>query len=228
MLLWSLNSHKSQDPIFANQIETTFGRKFQIAFGQMCLSLNSSKHPYRIWLSMTSLYVSTLRHCMRHTGLFELLLLADITGGNGGRRKHQSMDRGWNHTLNLWGDGSVQAKLEGLLLLSQLLHCPTYMLCKVFVLHRSHCVHRLVLLTKHQNRPLTTVSHLTANLKARFAELLVIFPGFGILRIQESGKSVRALGDTELEEETHPLNEKAHQSCIIKHGGEVGEEHKSL
>ena len=49
--------------------------------------------------------------------LFQLLLLGDITGGNGGR-KHQSTDKGPNHILNLWGDGSVQAKLKGLLLLS--------------------------------------------------------------------------------------------------------------
>ena len=61
--------------------------------------------------------------------LFQLLLLGDITGGNGGR-KHQSMDRGPNHILNLWGDGSVQAKLEGLLLLSlsQLYDITQYML----------------------------------------------------------------------------------------------------
>lgn len=75
---------------------------------------------------------------------------------------------------------------------------------------------------KKQTGPLTTVSHLTSNLEARLAELLVIFPVFGIPRIQESGKSVRALGDTELEEATHRLNEKAHQSCIIKRGGKRG------
>lgn len=74
----------------------------------------------------------------------------------------------------------------------------------------------------NHGRPVTTVSHLTANLEAQLAELLVIFPVFGIPRIQESGKSVRALGDTELEEATYPLNEKAHQSCIIKRGREVG------
>lgn len=79
----------------------------------------------------------------------------------------------------------------------------------------SMCTH---LFKKKKKRPLT---HLTANLKARFAELLIILPVFGIPRIQESGKSVRALGDTELGETTHPLNERAHQSCIIKRGGEV-------
>ena len=79
---------------------------------------------------------------------------------------------------------------------------------------------------KRQNRPLTIVSHLAANLEARLAELLVISPVVGIPRIQESCKSVRALGDTELQEATRPLNEKAHQSCIIKRGGDVGEEHK--
>ena len=65
---------------------------------------------------------------MRHqTRLFQLLLLGDITGGNGGH-KHQSMDRGPNHLLNLWGDGSVQEKLEGLLLLSQLYDITQYTL----------------------------------------------------------------------------------------------------
>ena len=39
-----------------------------------------------------------------------MLLLGDITGGNGGR-KLQSMDRGPNHILNLWGDGSVLSQL---------------------------------------------------------------------------------------------------------------------
>lgn len=59
-------------------------------------------------------------------------------------------------------------------------------------------------------------SHLTANLEARLAELLEIFPVFGIPRIEEGCKSVRALGDAELREATRPLNESAHQSCIIK------------
>lgn len=106
------------------------------------------------------------------------------------------------------------------------MHCPTCMACKVFV-------YTLVIVfidwASSQNINKTKHwSHLIAKLKAWFAELLVIFPVFGILRVQESGKSVRALGDTELEEATHPLNEKAHQSCIIKRGGEVGEEHKAL
>ena len=57
-----------------------------------------------------------------------MLSLTDIIGGNGGR-KHQSMDRGQNHILNLWGDGSVQAKLEGgLLSLSQLYDITQYTL----------------------------------------------------------------------------------------------------
>lgn len=72
------------------------------------------------------------------------------------------------------------------------------------------------------------MSHLTANLEARLAELLVIFPVFGIPCIKESCKSVRALGDTELQEAIRPLNEKAHQSCIIKRVGKVGEEHKAV
>ena len=63
-------------------------------------------------LYATSLYATP------DSRLFQLLLLGDITGGNGGRQKHQSMDRGPNHILNLWGDGSVQVKLKGLLLLS--------------------------------------------------------------------------------------------------------------
>lgn len=84
----------------------------------------------------------------------------------------------------------------------------------------------IIQFARRQNRPLTTCSHLAANLKARLAELPVIFPIFGIPRIQESCKSVRALGDTELEETTPPLNEKAHQSCIIKRGGKVGGQHK--
>ena len=62
--------------------------------------------------------------------LFQLLLLGDITGGNGGR-EHQSMDRGPNHILNLWGDGSVQAKLEGLLLLSLLPRQPVGLVINV-------------------------------------------------------------------------------------------------
>lgn len=59
-------------------------------------------------------------------------------------------------------------------------------------------------------------SHLTANLEARLAELLEILPVFGIPRVEEGCKSVRALGDAELREATRPLNESAHQSCIIK------------
>lgn len=66
---------------------------------------------------------------------------------------------------------------------------------------------------KMQRRPR---SHLTANLEARLAELLEIFPVFGIPRVEEGCKSVRALGDAELREATRPLNESAHQSCIIK------------
>lgn len=65
--------------------------------------------------------------------------------------------------------------------------------------------YKFISLQKDKNGPQT---HLTANLKARFAELLIILPVFGIPRIQESGKSVRALGDTELEEATHGLNER--------------------
>lgn len=102
--------------------------------------------------------------------------------------------------------------------------CPT---CMAFV-YTDGLVFLSYPVNKTTKLTLTTVSHLTANLEARFAELLVIFPVFGILRIQESGESIRALGDTELEEATHPLNEKVHQSCIIKRGGEVGEEHKAL
>lgn len=48
-----------------------------------------------------------------------------------------------------------------------------------------------------QRRPL---SHLPANLEARLAELLEIFPVFGIPRVEEGCKSVRALGDAELRE----------------------------
>lgn len=59
-------------------------------------------------------------------------------------------------------------------------------------------------------------SHLTANLEARLAELLEIFPVFGIPGVEEGCKSVRALGNAELREATRPLNESAHQSCIIK------------
>lgn len=59
-------------------------------------------------------------------------------------------------------------------------------------------------------------SHLTANLEARLAELLEIFPVFGIPGVEEGCKSVRALGDAELREATRPLNESGHQSCIIK------------
>lgn len=59
-------------------------------------------------------------------------------------------------------------------------------------------------------------SHLTANLEARLAELLEIFPVFGIPGVEEGCESVRALGDAELREATRPLNESAHQSCIIK------------
>lgn len=66
---------------------------------------------------------------------------------------------------------------------------------------------------KGQRRPR---SHLTANLEARLAELLEILPVFGIPGVQEGCKSVRALGDAELREATRPLNESAHQSCIIK------------
>ena len=59
-------------------------------------------------------------------------MLADITRGNGGHRKHQSLDRGPNHILNLWGDSFVQAKIEGLLLLSQLYDITQYMLEDAF------------------------------------------------------------------------------------------------
>ena len=62
-------------------------------------------------LYATSLYATP------DSRLFQLLLLGDITGGNGGC-KHQSMDRGPNHILNLWEVGLVQEKLEGLLLFS--------------------------------------------------------------------------------------------------------------
>lgn len=65
------------------------------------------------------------------------------------------------------------------------------------------------------------VSHLLARLESRFAELLVIVPVFGIPRIEETGKSVRALGDTQLREEKHLLNKNARQSCIIRRAAKV-------
>lgn len=79
-----------------------------------------------------------------------------------------------------------------------------------------------------QSRPLTILSHLAANLEARLAELLIIFPVFSIPCIQKSCKSVRALGDTELWETRSPLNEKAHQSCVIRRGGYVWEERSKM
>ena len=69
------------------------------------------------------LYATSLSATQDSLTLIKLLLLADINGGNGGNGghwKHQSLDRGRNQIFNLWGDGSVQAKLKGLLLLSQL------------------------------------------------------------------------------------------------------------
>lgn len=88
--------------------------------------------------------------------------------------------------------------------------------------------HTSIEFAKKQNAPLPSISHLTANLEAWLAELLVIFPVFGIHCIQESGKSVRALRDAELRKATHRLNESAHQSCIIVRGEKVGERHQAL
>lgn len=53
------------------------------------------------------------------------------------------------------------------------------------------------------------LSHLTARVKPRLTELLVIVPVVGTRHIQESGKSVGALGDTELKEATYLLSENA-------------------
>ena len=54
----SEQSQTTWNPIFAKRIETTSGRWFHIAFGQMRLSLNGSKHSDGFWLSVTSLYAT--------------------------------------------------------------------------------------------------------------------------------------------------------------------------